>query len=88
MKKLKVGAQIKTNEDAVELIKNLIKNSDEFSQAFITKLAINYISGSPLKMPNYIIEKMVEDVVYKAMMNNEIYCDFGMFYKTETVKAL
>ena len=88
MKKLKVGTQIKTNEDAIELIKNLVKNANEFAPAFIKKLATNYMSGSPLRMHPQRIDQLVDEILYEAMISGELRCEYGLFYKSEKVNAL
>lgn len=84
MAKLKIGEQIKTKEDARNLIINLIESSDEFAQSFIVKLAINYMSGSPLRYTDKKIADLVEEIVYEYMIENKIYCDYGIFYKVKT----
>ena len=88
MNKMKIGAEIKTEQDLKDLVMSLINGTSEFTQAFITKLTTNYSEGSKLIAIKSRINTVVERVIYEMCINGEIECVDGVFYHINKVKSI
>ena len=83
MKKFKIGADITKKEEVKDLIKNIVAGSDEFTASWLNKVTNSYLIGSPLKLPEQQVEKIVELTLYDLQMENKICCEDGVFIKVK-----
>ena len=83
MKKLKIGAELKTKEDVKDLILNLIDRASEFPAIFIKDLSKKYSIGSPLRLRDEEINQMVDLILYDMQVEGSLICDDGIFVKQE-----
>lgn len=88
MKKFKIGAEIKTKEEAKELVLNLISGvEDEFMASWLKELTFKYLSGSPIRSTFQDVDIMVDLILYDLQMENKIVCDKGIFVKVKNKEA-
>lgn len=88
MAKFKIGADIEKIDEVKELIVNLVNSMEEkFTQAFLLKLTKKYVQGSPLKLTDNRVEKLVELTLYDLQMSNKVVCENGIFVRLNIKKA-
>jgi len=88
MRKYKIGAEIKTEQDLKDSISTLMDETNEFTLALIKKLVKNYCENAAWLGARGSAEKIVDEVLFEKMQKGEIVCNSGAFYHTEAVKSL
>ena len=88
MAKLKIGANITKREEVKDLVIELVNRmEDKFSQAFLLDLTKKYLQGSPLKLPENSVAKIVELTLFDLYEENKVVCENGIFVKLNTKKS-